>query len=234
MIEYARGLWLDLYIAGADGGPCIINLHGGGFTHGKRDAPNYVTFCNHLAAASGVTVAGIDYHLNASFPTPLDDVYAATAQLGKRDYGPFALVGCSAGAILAATAAACAVPDHNYRAFVAISGALHSSHFVDLKPSDQKAAAALLGVSSITAPTKADKKQLRLFLVENNIASAPPSLFVQGGLDVKLVPGHAMALSVALGGRSQIIVDPLFDHGLDVGEAHMDEIAAFLKRELTP
>jgi acetyl esterase/lipase len=95
--------------------PGLLWLHGGGWARGDLDMPEAHVVAAELAADPGVVVASVDYRRateTSRYPVPLDDVHAswrwftnATAELGT-DPGRLAIGGCSAGANLAAGAAA--------------------------------------------------------------------------------------------------------------------------------
>ncbi len=91
--------------------PLIVFLHGGGWVIGDLDS--YDRACRTLAFESGMAVASVDYRLAPEhrFPAAIDDAEAAlrwlSANAQSLDCHPLrlALVGDSAGAQLAATAA---------------------------------------------------------------------------------------------------------------------------------
>lgn len=91
--------------------PCLIYLHGGGWTIGDRDTHDVL--CRDLALQAGCAVASVDYRLapEARFPAAVDDGLAAwrwlrdsAAALGL-DAERMAVGGDSAGGNLAAVAA---------------------------------------------------------------------------------------------------------------------------------
>ena len=85
----------------------VLHLHGGGFTAGSP--VTHRALAAHLAAATGATVHLLDYRLAPEhpYPTALDDVRAAWAELLDRGADPAAtaLTGDSAGGWLALTTA---------------------------------------------------------------------------------------------------------------------------------
>lgn len=91
--------------------PVLMFVHGGGWVIGDLDS--YDRCCRTLALESGMAVASVDYRLAPEhrFPAAVDDVEAALRWLSANahalDCHPLrlALVGDSAGAQLAATAA---------------------------------------------------------------------------------------------------------------------------------
>lgn len=83
----------------------ILYLHGGGWVIGTLDG--FSPVCRELAAASGLTVASVDYRLAPEhpFPVPVEDAYAALQWVAKALPGPIVVMGDSAGANLATAAA---------------------------------------------------------------------------------------------------------------------------------
>ncbi len=112
-----RPLRLDLYRADGPGpAPLVIFVHGGGWTIGnKRTTANFIDFPGVLAklAASGISVASVEYRLSgeAPFPGAVLDVKAAVRYLRANserlgiDPDRIAIWGGSAGAHLAAMVA---------------------------------------------------------------------------------------------------------------------------------
>ena len=99
--------------AGAQAGPGLVWLHGGGWVEGDLDMPEADGVARWIAAR-GVVVASVDYRLaidGVHFPVPLDDVVAAfewtrvNADSLGIDPSLLALGGASAGGNLAAGAA---------------------------------------------------------------------------------------------------------------------------------
>jgi acetyl esterase len=82
----------------------IVYFHGGGWVFGTLDAFDPV--CRELAVAANAEVVSIDYRLAPEhpFPGPLEDAFAAVLALAAEGL-PFAMVGDSAGANLAAACA---------------------------------------------------------------------------------------------------------------------------------
>ncbi len=89
----------------------IVYLHGGGWSTGSVDVADRPV--RMLAAATGATIASVDYRLapETPFPGPLEDCYAAVQWLAERaadlgvDPRRIVIVGDSAGANLAAATA---------------------------------------------------------------------------------------------------------------------------------
>ncbi len=91
--------------------PLTVYLHGGGWVLGNLDTHD--SLCRHLARASQVAVASVDYRLapEHSFPAPLDDAAEAWRHLTSEastyhfDSSRVAVAGDSAGGNLAAALA---------------------------------------------------------------------------------------------------------------------------------
>jgi len=83
----------------------ILYLHGGGWVIGTLDG--FTPVCRELAAASGLTVASVDYRLAPEhpFPGPVEDAYAALKWARETFSGLLVVMGDSAGANLAAATA---------------------------------------------------------------------------------------------------------------------------------
>ena len=143
-----RGL-LDIYrpAAGATGAPVLLQVHGGGWTIGKKDQQG-LPLMKHLAAKGWICVA-INYRLapRDAFPAHIIDVKQAIAWIREHiaDYGGdpsyLAITGGSAGGHLSALAALtagdaswqpgfesadtsvqCAVPHYGIYDFAGVSG----------------------------------------------------------------------------------------------------------------
>jgi acetyl esterase len=88
--------------------PCIIYMHGGGFTLGDLDSSDSIAW--GLAHETGAVVVSVDYRLSPEHPWPaaFDDCYGVLVALrqGSQEYGidsdRIALAGDSAGGRLAA------------------------------------------------------------------------------------------------------------------------------------
>lgn len=83
----------------------ILYLHGGGWVIGTLDG--FAPVCRELAAASGLTVASVDYRLAPEhpFPGPVEDAYAALKWAHENLPRPIVVMGDSAGANLSAAIA---------------------------------------------------------------------------------------------------------------------------------
>jgi acetyl esterase len=97
--------------AGADGWPCVVYFHGGGYVKGGIEESD--AFCRRLAAASGHAVLSAGYRLAPEhpFPAALDDALEVTLwafehvlEVGSRP-GAVVVAGESAGGNLAAVVA---------------------------------------------------------------------------------------------------------------------------------
>jgi acetyl esterase len=87
-----------------DGQPVVLYFHGGRFFSGGLDSHD--TLCRLLALAAGCRLVAVDYRLAPEhrFPAAVEDACRA-AEWAAGEGVPFALVGDSAGANLAAVAA---------------------------------------------------------------------------------------------------------------------------------
>lgn len=91
--------------------PLVVFFHGGGFV--LCDLETHDPLCRSLARASGCALVSVEYRLapETRFPGPLEDCYAATADLATRaaelgiDAARIAVCGDSAGGTLAAVVA---------------------------------------------------------------------------------------------------------------------------------
>jgi acetyl esterase len=105
--EVVHGPAGDLHVRvhrppGSDPSMAILHVHGGGWVTGSVEIVD--TTCQHLASASGLTVASVGYRLapESPFPAALDDVDAALDWLRGTAARPrIALLGESAGGAIA-------------------------------------------------------------------------------------------------------------------------------------
>ncbi|HEY7087703.1 MAG TPA: alpha/beta hydrolase [Tepidisphaeraceae bacterium] len=202
-MQYADGLMLDFYRApGRSPRPCVVMIHGGSWLHGNRLDDGTKRWLNDWLAGLGYAVASIDYRLSPQFkwPAQRDDLLAAirflrehAADLGI-DGDRLVLLGRSAGAQMAiATAYAEVIP--GVRGIVDIYG-----------PTDFD-----LTWEAATRPRSLDHRyNLELFLggrpetarAAYQSASgamlvtprAPPTLILQGELDINVFPEQAQRL----------------------------------------
>jgi len=104
-------LYRPFRAATAGPAPWLVYYHGGGWVVGDLESHDHL--CRHLATASGVVVAAVDYRLAPEhpFPAAFDDACAAVRWLARRateyrlDPARYALGGDSAGGNLAAAVA---------------------------------------------------------------------------------------------------------------------------------
>ncbi|MGQ0841881.1 alpha/beta hydrolase [Actinokineospora sp.] len=109
----ADGVRVRLYLPGERAvSPVAVYLHGGGWVQGDLDSHDGV--CRYLAALSGAAVVAVDYRLAPEhpFPAAVEDVdrvvgwlHGPAALEYGLDPGRMAVVGDSAGGLLAAGAA---------------------------------------------------------------------------------------------------------------------------------
>jgi acetyl esterase/lipase len=111
-MRYSDSLMLDFYPPpGRSFAPCVIVIHGGGWTGGDRKDGGTNRSLNYWLARHGYAVASIDYRLapKSTWPAQRDDVLAAVAFLHAQapslniDPGRMVLLGLSAGGQIAAT-----------------------------------------------------------------------------------------------------------------------------------
>ena len=98
---------------GADGRPCLVWAHGGGFLGGDLDMREADWTAREVCARAGAVVVSVDYRLavdGVSYPVPHDDTVAAVAWVRDNaaalgiDAARIAVGGASAGANLTAGA----------------------------------------------------------------------------------------------------------------------------------
>ncbi|HEX8521911.1 MAG TPA: alpha/beta hydrolase [Tepidisphaeraceae bacterium] len=228
-MQYADGLALDFYrppAADRSPRPCVVVIHGGSWVHGNRVDDGTKRWLNDWLGGLGYAVASIDYRLSPQFkwPAQRDDLLAAIRFLRDRatdlriDADRLVLVGRSAGAQMAiATAYAEMVP--GVRGIVDIYG-----------PTDFD-----LTWDAATRPRSLDHRyNLEIFLggtpqtarAAYQTASgaklvtprAPPTLILQGVLDINVFPEQAKLLdrSLAAAGVPHALVSlPWAGHAFD-------------------
>ncbi|HEY2859916.1 MAG TPA: alpha/beta hydrolase [Terracidiphilus sp.] len=248
-MQYADGLMLDFYrppaAAGNRGGsprPCVVVIHGGSWLHGNRLDDGTKRWLNDWLAGLGYAVASIDYRLAPEFkwPAQRDDLLAAirflrghAAALGI-DGDRLVLLGRSAGGQMA-IAAAYAEVIPGVRGIVDIYG-----------PTDFD-----LTWDAATRPRSLDHRyNLELFLGGNPETAraayqsasgamlvtprAPPTLILQGGLDINVFPEQAQTLDRKLaeaGVPHALILLPWAGHAFDF--VHFDTPGAQIGRYAT-
>lgn len=209
-----HSLELELYPAPDPQAPIALYLHGGGWVSGSRT--DYSERFTALAER-GVSVASLDYRLatEAPYPAQREDIEAALAALGAlgSDDRPLFLMGASAGATIAALAAAegglpvAGViglfgrydltedgerlrPPPSRTVPPEISDALQGAAAPDLSP--ERRTALLAGAS----PESLDLAALtRLSPVARLTPEAPPMLLVHGTGDAVVDHRHSVRLA---------------------------------------
>jgi acetyl esterase/lipase len=232
-MQYADGLALDFYrpaaAAGAAGRsprPCVVVIHGGSWVSGNRLDDGTKRWLNDWLAGLGYAVASIDYRLSPQFqwPAQRDDLLAAIRFLRDHavdlgiDADRLVLLGRSAGGQMA-IAAAYAEVIPGIRGVVDVYG-----------PTDFD-----LTWDAATRPRSLDHRHnLELFLggspetarAAYRSASgamlvtprAPPTLILQGGLDINVFPEQAELLDrnlAAAGVPHALVVLPWAGHAFD-------------------
>lgn len=227
-MQYANGLALDFYrpAAGRSPPPCVVVIHGGSWVSGNRLDGGTKRWLNDWLAGLRYAVASIDYRLSPEFqwPAQRDDLLAAIAFLRQHaavlniDPDRLVLLGRSAGGQIA-TAAAYAQPIPGVRGIVDFYG-----------PSDFD-----LTWDAATRPRSLDHRyNLEIFLGGNPqtaraayhsasgaklvTAHSPPTLILQGGLDINVFPEEATLLdrNLAAAGVPHALVSlPWAGHAFD-------------------
>lgn len=203
--------------------PGVVLIHGGAFREGNRS--NMLGLCQRLAA-DGVAAFPLDYRLiPASFPAQVEDVMAAVgwlrqpAQTERFDLsGDISLLGSSAGAIIALTAAdALADAGASVSAVVSLSAAgdltVGALALGSPDPALEDVVLAYLGCADLRdCPHAVDASPI------HNVAGLPPTLLVHGSDE--LIPlEQAEALEGAIreaGGEVTLVVVDGALHGLQV------------------
>jgi acetyl esterase/lipase len=110
VLTLASGVGVRLFRPqdGAEPGPALLWIHGGGYVTG--DAAQNDALCRRFSRALGATVASVDYRLAPEhpYPLPLEDCYSALewlVTLPAVDRSRVAIGGASAGGGLAAALA---------------------------------------------------------------------------------------------------------------------------------
>jgi acetyl esterase/lipase len=246
-MQYADGLALDFYravgtAAGSSPRPCVIVIHGGSWLHGNRLDDGTTRWLADWLAGLGYMVASIDYRLSPQFkwPAQREDLLAAIRFLRDHatdlgiDSDRLVLVGRSAGAQMAiATAYAEVIP--GVRGIVDIYG-----------PTDFD-----LTWEAATRPRSLDHRyNLELFLGGTPETArsayqsasgamlvtprAPPTLILQGELDINVFPEQAERLDrkLAEAGVPHALVSlPWAGHAFDF--VHFDTPGAQIGRYAT-
>lgn len=212
--------------AGADVGPCLLFLHGGGWAVADLDC--YDQMLRHLCDLSGLRFLALDYRLAPEhpFPAALEDGAAALAWMRAKadalgaDPGRLGLVGDSAGGNLAAVLA----QSHRNLAVQALiypmtdSAAPHSTY-----PSRTR-----FGDGSLFLAKEAIDGALGWYLTDPELASdprvsplraddlpgLPPAIVLMAGLDPLCDEGVAYATALANAGVPVVSrVEPGAIHG---------------------
>jgi len=227
-MEYSKLLMLDFYRAvGRSPAPCVIVVHGGSWVGGNRKDDGTARWLNDWLALHGYAVASIDYRLAPEFiwPAQRDDLLAAVAflrahaaQLGL-DPARFVLLGRSAGGQMV-TATAYWKHDPGIRGVIAIypptdfrltwESATHPGnldHRLDLEM--------FLGGSPESASDAYDSASGALLVK----TSAPPTLILQGSLDINVFKRQSELLDeklAAAGVRRGLVLLPWAAHAFDL------------------
>ncbi|WP_309133819.1 alpha/beta hydrolase [Cellulomonas sp.] len=202
-------LTLDAYLPMRRGEPvpAVVLVHGGGFVGGAKDTGGMIAIARRLQD-HGVAALTISYRLapESTYPAPVDDVRAAVAWLRAPeqqqalgvDPDRVAVLGTSAGATLALTAAARPAAETGVRAVVALSAAtlLTADGLALGTPAATEIASALAYLGCDAPETCATGTPASPALAVAPAAS--PALLVNG--TAEMIPvGHAQAMADALG-----------------------------------
>jgi acetyl esterase/lipase len=232
-MQYADGLMLDFYrppgAAGAAGGsprPCVVVIHGGGWSHGNRLDDGTTRWLNDWLAGLGYAVASIDYRLSPQFkwPAQRDDLLAAIRFLREHaaalgiDGDRLVLLGRSAGGQMA-TAAAYAEVIPGVRGIVNIYGPTDFDRTWEVATHPRSLdhrynLEIFLGGSPETARA-AYRSASGAMLVTPR---APPTLILHGGLDINVFPEQAELLDrklAAAGVPHALVSLPWAGHAFD-------------------
>jgi acetyl esterase/lipase len=227
-MEYANSLMLDFYRAvGRSPAPCVVVIHGGSWVGGNRKDEGTRRELNDWLARHGYAVASIDYRLAPESPWPAqrDDLLAALAFL--RGHAPalgidparFVLLGRSAGGQMA-TATAYRAHDPGIRGVIAIYPPtdFRLTWDVSTEPGNLDHRLNLewfLGGNPDTAGAAYDSASATTLVRPG----APPTLILQGKLDVNVFPrqGELLAEKLAAAGVPHALVSlPWAAHGFDL------------------
>lgn len=231
------------------GSPVVVILHGGGFTSGSRSTGGSRTICQ-LVAGYGFAAFSVDYRLVAqggTFPAPVDDVQHAiewlreAAQVSRFGIDPsrIALLGSSAGAILAQTVATAGsgslATGSRVKAVVSLSGVSEltpaAAKVGDPTPDLVKIILDYLGCTSIESCKDADDASA----IRHVDSSDPPMLLVNSTREIVPVQ-QPEAMRDALAAAKvpvQLVLVPGSAHGFSVLDASVrDAIKVFLAKRL--
>jgi acetyl esterase/lipase len=206
-MEYSKTLLLDFYRAvGRSPAPCVIVIHGGSWVSGNRYDFGTKRWLNDWLAQRGYAVASIDYRLCPEYiwPAQRDDLLAAIEYLRANatklgiDPNQFVLLGRSAGGQMAPSTAYWKY-DPSIRGVIAIypptdfyatwESATHPGnldHRLNLEW--------FLGGTPDTAHAAYDSASAALLAGP----SAPPTLIIQGKLDINVFHQQAELLAEKL------------------------------------
>jgi len=227
-MEYTNLQMLEFYRAvGRVPAPCVIVVHGGSWVGGNRKNDGTKRWLNDWIALHGYAVASIDYRLAPEFtwPAQRDDLLSAisflrahAAQLGI-DPARFVLLGRSAGGQMV-TATAYMKHDPGIRGVIAIyaptdfyltwESATHPGnldHRLNLEM--------FLGGTPASAIASYDSASGAMLVN----AGAPPTLILQGGLDINVFKrqGELLDEKLAAAGVPHALVSlPWAAHGFDL------------------
>jgi acetyl esterase/lipase len=227
-MQYADGLALDFYRAtGPSPRPCMIVIHGGSWLHGNRLDDGTTRWLNDWLAGLGYAVASIDYRIAPEFkwPAQRDDLLAAIRFLREHatdlgiDGDRLVLLGRSAGGQIAtATGYAEVIP--GVRGIVDIYGPTYFDLTWEAatrpRSLDHRYNLELfLGGSPETARAAYQSASGAMLVTPH----APPTLILQGALDINVFPEQSEMLDrklAAAGVRHALVSLPWAGHAFDL------------------
>ncbi|WP_415909683.1 alpha/beta hydrolase [Oleiharenicola sp. Vm1] len=201
-------LSLDFYRArgaGADGAPCLVVVHGGGWDGGDREQ---IPEWNHRWAARGCAVAAVSYRLAPRFvwPAQRDDVRAALAWLKAHaralgiDAGRFVLLGRSAGGQIA-TAVAYGTRDPAIRGVISFYAPQDMEFAWGVSREDDALNSANLMRQYLGGPPDTTERRARYADASAQAMigpATPPTLLLHGAPDTLVWHRHSERLAAAL------------------------------------
>jgi len=217
---------MDIYLPGGRSGSStkvIILIHGGGWSTGdKTDFNAYVdTLKKRLP---GYAIFNINYRLATGvpnlFPTQENDVKAAIGFIYSKRAGyaisdKFVLLGASAGAHLSLLQAYKYSSPVKIKAVVDLFG---PTDLVDMYNNPASIFAPPAAVAAVVGATPLSNPTLYLQSSPINFATAqsPPTIILQGGVDILVSPSQSVALKnklQSLGVIYQYVFYPTENHG---------------------
>lgn len=194
--------------------PAILYLHGGGFVVGGLESHHDV--CAEICAASGLRVVSADYRLSPehAHPAAFDDAVAVARVLLSE--GPVVFAGDSAGATLAAAAAAALRADPGLRGQVLIypglGGDSGTGSYLTHAQAPMLTRDDVLFYAGIRRAAPGDPTAAPL--LDPDLSGLPPTVAISAECDPLADDAlHYCARLTAAGTRSHRILEPGLVHG---------------------